>query len=166
VKGVADGQGTGASSFDELAVGLSSGTLSRGKALKLLGAALVGGTLAFTPKVAEAALHKCDSTEDCSSGICCDGTCCGVLTGEGGPGCFPAAKSCGKGRVATFCGNTVEFGITCLAACFGTASCTTTADCEAQEFGSGKVCVTPPDTQPGEVSGQCASPCKGMGRNR
>ena len=33
-------------SFDELAVGLSSGKLSRGKALKLMGAALVGGTLA------------------------------------------------------------------------------------------------------------------------
>ena len=33
------------SSFDELAIGLSSGTLSRGKALRLMGAALVGGTL-------------------------------------------------------------------------------------------------------------------------
>jgi hypothetical protein len=42
-------------SFDELASGLASGTLSRGKALRLMGAALVGGLLAFTPKVAEAA---------------------------------------------------------------------------------------------------------------
>jgi hypothetical protein len=45
---------TGASSFDELAVGLSSGDLSRREALKWLGAALLGGALAFTPKVAEA----------------------------------------------------------------------------------------------------------------
>lgn len=34
------------SSIDELARGLASGTLSRGKALRLIGAALVGGTLA------------------------------------------------------------------------------------------------------------------------
>jgi hypothetical protein len=33
-------------SFDELASGLASGSISRGKALKLMGAALVGGTLA------------------------------------------------------------------------------------------------------------------------
>src|SRR5215212_10933026 len=32
--------------FDELARGLADGTLTRGKALRLLGAALVGGTLA------------------------------------------------------------------------------------------------------------------------
>jgi hypothetical protein len=35
-----------ASPFDELARGLASGELSRRKALKLMGAALVGGTLA------------------------------------------------------------------------------------------------------------------------
>ena len=44
-------RGTGASSFDELAVGLSSGTLSRGKALRLMGAALVGSALASVPGV-------------------------------------------------------------------------------------------------------------------
>jgi hypothetical protein len=44
----------GERSFDELASGLASGSLSRGKALKWLGAALLGGALAFTPKVAEA----------------------------------------------------------------------------------------------------------------
>jgi hypothetical protein len=32
--------------FDELASGLASGSISRGKALKLMGAALLGGTLA------------------------------------------------------------------------------------------------------------------------
>jgi hypothetical protein len=36
------------SSFDELTRGLASGTLSRGRALKLMGAALLGGTLAST----------------------------------------------------------------------------------------------------------------------
>ena len=40
------------SSFDELARGLASGDVSRGKALRLIGAALVGGTLASIPGVA------------------------------------------------------------------------------------------------------------------
>jgi hypothetical protein len=44
----------GERSFDELASGLASGSISRAKALKWLGAALLGGALAFTPKVAEA----------------------------------------------------------------------------------------------------------------
>jgi hypothetical protein len=44
-------------SFDELAKGLASGTLSRGKALRLMGAALVGGALASLPGAAWAS-HK------------------------------------------------------------------------------------------------------------
>ena len=42
-------------SFDELARGLASGSISRGKALKLMGAALLGGTLASFPGGAWAA---------------------------------------------------------------------------------------------------------------
>jgi hypothetical protein len=42
-------------SFDDLAKGMASGALSRGKALRLLGAALVGGALASVPGVAWAA---------------------------------------------------------------------------------------------------------------
>jgi hypothetical protein len=42
-------------SFDELARGLASGSISRGKALRLMGAALVGGVLASIPRVAVAA---------------------------------------------------------------------------------------------------------------
>jgi hypothetical protein len=45
----------GERSFDELASGLASGTLSRGKALRLMGAALVGGVLASIPGMAGAA---------------------------------------------------------------------------------------------------------------
>jgi hypothetical protein len=41
--------------FDEVAIALGSGGVSRREALKWLGAALLGGALAFTPKVAEAA---------------------------------------------------------------------------------------------------------------
>ena len=39
-------------SFDELAKGLPSGNFSRGKALKIMGAALVGGALAAFPGAA------------------------------------------------------------------------------------------------------------------
>jgi hypothetical protein len=56
-------------SFDELTRGLASGTLSRGKALKLMGAALVGGTLASIPGIAGAAPKpKCPDcpAEQCS----------------------------------------------------------------------------------------------------
>src|ERR671932_1968036 len=39
-------------SFDELARGLANGSISRRKALRLMGAALVGGALASIPRVA------------------------------------------------------------------------------------------------------------------
>jgi hypothetical protein len=39
-------------SFDDLAKGLPSGNFSRGKALKIMGAALVGGALAAFPGAA------------------------------------------------------------------------------------------------------------------
>ena len=84
----------GASSFDELASGLASGTLSRGKALKLMGAALLGGTLASIPGIAMAkpkpADRKCNHDHQCESGQCVDGVCGG---GEPCGGC-PADCVC------------------------------------------------------------------------
>jgi len=40
------------SSFDELAKRLASGEVSRGQALRMMGAALVGGALASVPGIA------------------------------------------------------------------------------------------------------------------
>jgi Cys-rich repeat protein len=62
-------------SIDELAVGLASGTVSRGRALKLLGSALIGGLLASFPGVAGAAKcvplgHKCVANIDCCARYC------------------------------------------------------------------------------------------------
>jgi hypothetical protein len=37
------------SSFDDLAKGLASGEVSRGRAIRMMGAALVGGALASIP---------------------------------------------------------------------------------------------------------------------
>src|SRR5215217_920155 len=44
-----------ATSLDELAKGLANGTLSRGKAIRLVGGALLGAALAYVPGVAWAA---------------------------------------------------------------------------------------------------------------
>ena len=65
-------------SFDELARGLASGGISRGRALRLMGAALVGGTLASLGGVAAAddlckpARKKCRKNQQCCSGQCVD----------------------------------------------------------------------------------------------
>jgi hypothetical protein len=64
-------------SLDELAKGLATGTLSRGKALRLMGAALVGGALASIPGIAWAkpnkpAGAKCNHNHQCASGQCVD----------------------------------------------------------------------------------------------
>ena len=54
----------GGRSFDELAKGLASGEVSRGKALRLMGAALVGGALASIPRAA-VAVAACKGPSAC-----------------------------------------------------------------------------------------------------
>jgi hypothetical protein len=94
----------GASSFDELASGLASGSISRGRALKLMGAALVGGTLASLG-IGEAGADdlckpegkKCRKDKQCCSGICSrsgtsrSGTC---ACQENGVTCASASECC------------------------------------------------------------------------
>jgi hypothetical protein len=84
-------------SFDELTRGLASGTLSRGRALRLMGAAVVGGTLAALG-IGEAAADppgckrngkKCKKDEQCCSRRCANGTCANA----------PNAEPCPSGRV-------------------------------------------------------------------
>jgi hypothetical protein len=117
-------------SLDELAKGLATGTLSRGKALRLMGAALVGGALASIPGTAWAA--RCPSPR-----IRCRGQCCptGVTTcvGTGGN------KTCGP------CPNGTE-------ACGGTCTdlSTSTTNCGT----CGNACVTGAIC----VGGQCQCP--------
>ena len=63
--------------FDELAKGLADGTLSRGRALRLMGAALVGAAMASISGVAWAAPPE-DRGRPCPKGeIKCRNTCCG-----------------------------------------------------------------------------------------
>jgi hypothetical protein len=95
-------------SVDELAKGLASGTVSRGKALRMLGAALVGSVLASVPGVAWAAkggnsacVQFCKENfppgrergECISSGTRGEGPCFDN-GGGGGGGCTTQGASC------------------------------------------------------------------------
>ena len=70
--------------FDELTRDLARGTPSRGKALRLMGAALLGGALASFPGIAEAAPppkppgRKCKLDSQCAFQLCLNGVCSGV----------------------------------------------------------------------------------------
>jgi len=81
------------SSFDELAKGLASGTISRGRALKMLGAALVGAVLASGRGAALADTQckplrkKCNNNAQCCSSNCIEdpqgsGKVCGCAAGQ------------------------------------------------------------------------------------
>ena len=102
-------------SFDELARGLASGSISRGRALRLMGAALVGGTLASLGMGGEAAGappgckrngKKCKKDEQCCSRRCVNGTCANT----------PTAEPCPSGRVLLSNG-------TCAIPCDNPADC-------------------------------------------
>ncbi|HEX2740455.1 MAG TPA: hypothetical protein VHM69_08415 [Rubrobacter sp.] len=93
--------------FDELARGLASGSITRGKALKLMGAALLGGTLASLG-IREAAADeackplnkKCRKDEQCCSGLCEGGTCapaCQVDSDCPDPGTQCQQAACNNG---------------------------------------------------------------------
>src|SRR5215211_8942802 len=70
--------------FDELARGLADGSITRGKALRLMGAALVGGTLASLgigeagadpPGCKRAGKHCTRNDQCCGTLVCVSGTC-------------------------------------------------------------------------------------------
>ena len=87
-------QGGVARSFDDLAIGLESGVLSRGKALKLGGAVLMSSALGlFASQEKAEARRRCCRTRRCR--VCCRrGTpCCG----EHGCRCCPRGR-CHEGR--------------------------------------------------------------------
>ena len=136
-------------SFDELARGLASGRLSRRKALKLMGAALVGGALASLPGAAWAArgggggksacAHYCQSLfpgDDAAQGRCTSqgtkrtGPCfaCGG-PGNPGPTCGPnqglntTLCQCMPANLS-FCTCETENGVSVNGGCFA-------IDCEA-----------------------------------
>jgi hypothetical protein len=116
-------------SFDELARGLADGSLTRGKALRLMGAALLGSVLFSIPGVAWAKPKPgtCTKNKHCPAGqTCVDRQC------QAAEACIPGTGGCsadGEGVcVATFDG-----GTTCVCSfnCSGVTSC---ADCAPTEI--------------------------------
>ena len=113
--------------FDELATGLASGSISRGKALRLMGAALVGGTL-VSLGIGEAAADPpgckrngkvCTKDKVCCSGNCEGGKCAAACTSNGGT-CGGNGECC-SGRCASgLCAEACPSGTVLL--CNGTCA--------------------------------------------
>jgi hypothetical protein len=125
---------TGASSFDELAVGLASGEVSRRRALRLMGAALVGGTLGSLGGVAGADLCKpngkvCKKNQQCCSGNCDSSKKCA-------PACASGQVLCNGNCVSNSC-------LTNSGQVFNTSTC----QCEC------------PTDRVKLSNGTCAKPC-------
>jgi hypothetical protein len=168
-------RGTTESSFDELATGLASGSISRGRALRLMGAALVGGTLASlglgeaaaAPRGCKRDGKKCKESSQCCSGICStngtcaacpdgrvllsNGTTCAILcTGEGSPsgvGDCPCGDDSCTGR---FPQPSTGGGICALFSGSSFIECETDEVCPPGEFCS---------PSPNSPIGECVSTC-------
>lgn len=121
-------------SFDELAKGLASGRVSRGRMLRLVGGALLGGLLAAMPGVAAAAPTTCPNGErKCGSAGCCQiGERC--VKGGGPPRCATVCPAAGCGA-----------GFTCC--CVGSGGTPPCGCCAAGQgcvpSGTGVFCLTP-----------------------
>jgi hypothetical protein len=88
-------------SFDDLARGLADGSITRGKAIRLMGAALVGGALGSLG-IGEAGADPigckrngkaCKKDTQCCSGNCEGGTCAAACVSDGGA-CFDNTDCC------------------------------------------------------------------------
>jgi hypothetical protein len=135
-------------SFDDLARGLANGSISRGRALKLMGAALLGGTLssvgiggiaAADPTGCKRKGKYCTRDAQCCSGRClanrkkCSAACVKLSNGtcalpcSGLDDCF----DCGGGGLA--CAVADNGGTFCAGMRVG-PSCATDNDCQAGYF--------------------------------
>ncbi len=165
------------SSFDELARGLDSGSISRGKAIRLMGAVLLGGTLASMPGMALADDEckrdgkKCRKNKQCCSGNCSGGTCQAQTTTTttsttststtSTPGCIPnngsciSSDKCCSGRCA---------GGVCAASCATGAVTLSNGTCARDCSSDAAVCVaagclrcTPTEEQKSLGEAYCSS---------
>jgi hypothetical protein len=154
-KGASVGEETRNRYFDELARGLAEGNVTRGKALRLMGAAVVGGALASLG-IREAAADppgckrngkNCTKDKVCCSGNCEGGTCSDP--------CPSGTVELSNGTCAKPCG-TEPGQCNCGSGCFGANSgggycadipsssqspCETDDQCTIGEFCSGLVCI-------------------------
>ena len=149
-------------SLDELAKGLAGGTLSRGKALKMMGAALFGGAVASIPGAAWAACkplaRKCTANSQCCSRNCTknpqgNGKICGCPTGK---------TLCG-GRCVTNCTAPKVLNTDCQCVCpapktlVGGACVCPTVVCEGGTVNANCQCECPAPRS-SLVDGECVCP--------
>jgi hypothetical protein len=151
--------------FDELATEMASGTLSRGRMLRLMGAALVGGTLGSLGGIAAADPCKpngkvCKKNSQCCSGICEGGTCSACPSGYTQLSNGTCAKPCNNSVdcTAVGCGGCIfEVGGGGASYCRGSSiislsTCTSNADCDPGQF-----CATQDNTGSGRRT--CFTAC-------
>jgi hypothetical protein len=141
------------------------GTLSRGKALRLMGAALVGGTLgslgigeaAAAPSGCKRNGKKCKQNTQCCSENCVDGVCGPACVSDGGT-YSTSTDCCSENCSNGFCCASGRVGLsngTCVKACTSSDDCPgCTSGCEHTAFtGPIHVCsngvVAPLDLCPG-----------------
>jgi hypothetical protein len=144
--------------FDELTRGLASGTLSRGKALRLMGAALVGGALASVPGTALA-------DDDCRGfGRRCrrDSQCCSrncVRRGDDKVCGCPEGKTRCKDRCVDLQTNERHCG-SCSNSCAEGSECVS-GECTPACGSNGSDCSGDPDCCSGNCVNSTCSACPG-----
>jgi hypothetical protein len=141
---------TGENSFDALAKGLASGTITRVQALKLFGAAILSGMLVPLFPGRTLAQEECDPDEVLCGSECCDPEdCCGTT-------CCGPAEDCCDGVIC--CGPTEEccHGVCCEngKVCDATSG---VCVCSPQLTPCGNDCCNPVLEVCGE-DGQCHNP--------
>jgi hypothetical protein len=155
--------------FDALASEMARGTLSRGRMLRLMGAALVGGTLgslgireAGADDLCKPTGKKCNKDAQCCSGNCSRsgtsrfGTCAAADNTCSPGGSCGEAQTC-LGDAECVCFQTVEGTGFCHRdqPCEGSQTCTRTADCP-----TGYACVAVSCCGEPAI---CLRPCAGTG---
>jgi hypothetical protein len=108
-------------SFDALAKGLASGDVSRGKALKLVGAAFLGGMLACIPTVAAAKpkVKRCINDNQCPVGTTCVSNVCmtQTVTGPNLLKCICQDRTEIDTCATLYCGSSIEQDAICGPLC-------------------------------------------------
>src|ERR671921_1473702 len=145
------------SSFDELARGLADGSITRGKALRLMGAALVGGALASFPGTAWAAKGggggKSSCAKYCNTLYPGDTAAQETCTSQGAKGTGPCFACGGPGKPAPTCTTNETLNTTTCQCedCTPGTPCGTGGTCVANASGTGTTCD--------ECGGDCVSSC-------
>ncbi len=128
-------------SFDELAKGLASGKISRGRALKLVGAAVLGGgVLTLLPGVARGQVEA-EAAQGCPEGQ-------RAINNRRCP-----TNSCAAGEPGCRCAETVNGNKRCVR--FNREDCPSTDQCDTNEDCAGdEVCI--------KVGGCCGKPRRNL----